>query len=178
MSTLEPVQLQQLNERLNAIQKQLELMQGRLEQPPKPKWSEGRLAGLLTIVVSVIVAALGLWGTGYTAFLAARATFATKAAEIIFSSASAKEAEVKATAIQRLFPWYFPGFIQAQDLGLVGGLSPSELQFRKDVIKLLADKPKQRASIVKDLREAVTDDWVKKIQPTEQPAPVTRPASR
>jgi hypothetical protein len=113
------------------------------------------------------VGGLALFGTAYTAYLTSRATFATKAAEIIFASPTAEEAAVKAGALQQLFPWY----MEQARVDLVGGMSPLQPQLRKDLIQLLAEKPDKREAILKDWQAVYpAADYVVKMLPAASSA--------
>ena len=123
----------------------------------------------MSVVASILVAAgtivYGAWSLRKTA----EANFVTKAAEIALQGPSPWEARNRARTIAALFgdmlPPRFVERFEKTDPSRFGSEGDETIPSKKELIKLLAERPSQRAQILRDWRSVFPgDDWTAKIE--------------
>jgi hypothetical protein len=121
----------------------------------------------LSIIIPLALAVLTLAGSQLAQWQQGRQDFELQAAEIIMTSESPTEAEAKARALYNLFPNRlssgFPDSFRSQDYS---GPSEDVIRTRKmELLKLLAEYPSERETILKAWQQAFPEDtWAKDIQ--------------
>lgn len=148
---------------------QLALEKEKLRVERFKAWWTG-ISVLVSVLIGASTIAVGMWSQKRTAELqlevqrqAAQAQFAIKAAELAMSADSPDIARGKSLALAQLFPGWLPaGFAQQFDAQVFGS---EEAPAKKELIKLLADRPQQRARIIKDwLALFPADEWANNLK--------------
>lgn len=122
---------------------------------------------VLPILGGLGTVAYGVWSLRKSI----EAQFGVKAAEVILQGENSREALGRARFLRAIFGELLPrGFTQrvkeyeAGKHGPVRGGSPGAIMAKKEIIKLLAERPEQRAQILADWRALFPDDeWVSRI---------------
>jgi flagellar biosynthesis/type III secretory pathway M-ring protein FliF/YscJ len=94
---------------------------------------------------------------------AAQAQFEIKAAELAMNTDSPDVTRGKSLALAQLFPGRLPaGFAKQFDAQVFG---VEETSSKKELIRLLAEKPQQRARIIKDWLQLFPEDqWANNLK--------------